>query len=146
MSKNSGYEQNIFLDDFVAYLTNPGVNKDPYLEIYIRDWFENYSKGISPELCAQSQRERWSIGSHGGIIRPLVLSLLSKNPYEALGVAIDHQELTHRSQNVSSALGTLVPLLANFLKGQEPFKLLNESAHDIPLIKNTWKRFVKTVF
>ncbi|WP_345993901.1 ADP-ribosylglycohydrolase family protein [Sulfurimonas sp. HSL-1716] len=132
--KNGGYDEKSFLDDFVQYMTS-GTNRDPYLEIYLRDWFENYSKGIPPELCAGSQKDKWSIAAHGGIIRPLVLSLLSKNSYEGLGVAITHQELTHRSQNISSALGVLIPFLTKLLHGEEPMKQLNEYAKQIPLIK-----------
>jgi len=133
--KNKGYEQDAFLDEFITYMTSTDTNNDPYLEIYLRDWFENYSKGIAPELCAQSQRQRWSIGSHGGIIRPLVLSLTTHSAYEGLGVGISHQQLTHSSQNISSALGILVPILSSLIQGDEPFKVINESAKKIPLIK-----------
>lgn len=132
--KNGGYDEKVFLDDFISYMSLPN-NRDPYLEIYIRDWFENYTKGLPPELCAGSQREKWSIGAHGGIIRPLVLSLLSQNSYEGLGIAITHQELTHRSQNVSSALTVLVPLLADLLHDNEPLELLNQYTKLVPLIK-----------
>ena len=133
--KNKGYNQKSFLDDFIEYMTAKDKNNDPYLEFYIRDWFENYSKGVAPELCAGSQRDRWSIASHGGMIRPLVLSLISHTPYEALGESISHQELTHRSQSISSALGILVPFLDALLRGDEPLKTLNEFTRKIPLIK-----------
>jgi len=105
------YQQTAFLDDFIAFMTSAGKNTDPYCEIYMRKWFENYTKGSAPELCAEEQKSVWSIGSHGGIIRPLVLSLLSHSPYQGIGHAINHQNLTHRSENVSSALSVLVPLL-----------------------------------
>lgn len=140
--KNNGYKEQAFLDDFVEFMTTEGKNKDPYLELYIRDWFENYSKGQAPELCANTQRERWSIGSHGGIIRPLVLSLTS-NPYDALGISISHQQLTHRSQNVSSALGTLVPLLSSLINSNEPMSSLNKYIKDVALIKIHGKELSK---
>ncbi|MEA3371179.1 MAG: ADP-ribosylglycohydrolase family protein, partial [Campylobacterota bacterium] len=133
--KNGAYSQEGFLDDFIEFMTTPSKNSDPYSELYIRDWFENYSKGLAPELCAQSQSERWSIGSHGGIIRPLVLSLTQQSPYNALGIALTHQQLTHRSQNVSSALGALVPLLSTLINSKEPMKELLHTAKEIPLIK-----------
>lgn len=144
--KNKGYEQKSFLDDFVAYMTSKDENSDPYLEIYIRDWFENYSKGIAPELSAQSQRDRWSIGSHGGIIRPLVLSLTAKSANEGLGIGICHQQLTHSSQNVSSSLGILVPLLANLIQGDEAQNALRESAKQVPLIKIHGEELSKKYF
>lgn len=132
--KNGKYDEKSFLDDFVEYMTSEGKNRDPYSELYIRDWFENYSKGLPPELCANTQRDRWSIGSHGGIIRPLVLSFTS-NPYDSLGIAITHQQLTHRSQNVSSALATLVPLLSSLISDEEPTQCLEKAIKDVALIK-----------
>ncbi len=143
ISKGS-YDPDTFLDDFITYMTTPGQNKDPYSEIYIRAWFENYSKGVSPELCAQKQRSVWSIGSHGGIIRPLVLSLLTKEPYQGLGLAISHQQLTHRSENISSALGVLVPLLHTLLKGENPQKTISKYAEQVRLIKITGEELSKT--
>ncbi len=133
--KNGEYNQDLFLDDFITYMTTIGQNRDAYLEIYIRDWFENYSKGIAPELCANTQHNRWSIGSHGGIIRPLILSLTAKSSYDGVGIAIDHQNLTHRSQNISSALAQLVPLLFDLINDNSPMDSLNSTVEDIALVK-----------
>lgn len=133
--KNGEYSQDSFLDDFILYMTTAGQNKDAYSEIYIRDWFENYTKGIAPDLCANSQHNRWSIGSHGGIIRPLIVALTAKNSYEGVGIAVDHQNLTHRSQNISSALSQLVPLLFNLINDASPTEALQSTARNISLIK-----------
>ena len=141
---NGNYDPDTFLDDFITYMTTPGQNKDPYSEIYIRSWFENYSKGIAPELCAQKQRSVWSIGSHGGMIRPLVLALMAKEPYQGLGLAISHQQLTHRSENISSALGVLVPLFHSLLKGEDPQKSISKYAKQVRLIKITGEELSKT--
>ena len=139
-----GYDQDDFLNAFITYMSTPGQNKDPYCEIYIRSWFENYSKGLTPELCAEKQHSVWSIGSHGGIIRPLVLSLLAKEPYQGLGFAISHQQLTHRSENISSALGVLVPLLHALLKGDDPHECISEYAKKVRLIKIKGEELSKT--
>lgn len=133
--KNGTYNEERFLDDFIVHMSLEGENKDPYLEIYIREWFQNYSKGIPAALCAQTQNEVWSIASHGGIIRPLVLSMLSKSSYEGLGVALEHQQLTHRSRSISSALSILVPFLNDIFNNEEPRKTFNKYANKIPLIK-----------
>ena len=138
------YRQEIFLNDFVAFMTTAEKNRDPYLEIYIRRWFENYSKGIAPELCAEQQKSVWSIGSHGGIIRPLVLSLMAKDPYQGLGHAINHQNLTHRSENISSALGVLVPLLQALFQGQDPMSTLKKYASKVQLIDIKGETLSKT--
>ncbi|MHC4940089.1 MAG: ADP-ribosylglycohydrolase family protein [Planctomycetota bacterium] len=121
VADRGGYEPDDFLAGFVEYLATPGRNRDPYCEIYIRRWFENYTRGRHPHACAEEQRNVWSIGSHGGMIRPLVLSLLFDNAYQALGFAIEHQNLTHRSENVAAALGVAVPLLQDLLDGRDPW-------------------------
>ena len=40
------YDPDAFMEDFIAHMTTPGRNHDPYSEIYIRRWFENYSRGL----------------------------------------------------------------------------------------------------
>jgi ADP-ribosyl-[dinitrogen reductase] hydrolase len=141
--KNKCYKPEKFLDDFITYMASPSNNKDPYLEIYIREWFENYSKGLPAQLCAGDQRENWSISAHGGIIRPLLLSMIKHSSYEGLGTAIGHQQLTHRSDGISSALGILIPFLSDLLHGNDAQKLLLEYAKRIPLIKIHGKELTK---
>ena len=133
--KNGEYKQDSFLDDFIIFMSTPGQNRDTYSEVYIRDWFENYSKGLAPELCAPSQHDRWSIGSHGGIIRPLILALTAKSSYDGVGIAVDHQNLTHRSQNISSALSQLVPLLFDLIHDDSPMDALDTATKNIALVK-----------
>ncbi|MHC4958055.1 MAG: ADP-ribosylglycohydrolase family protein [Planctomycetota bacterium] len=113
------YEPRAFVDDFVEHLVTPGRNKDPYTEIYLRRWFENYTRGAEHHNCAEQQRHVWSIGSHGGMIRPMVLSMLAPSAYQGLGFAIEHGNLTHRSEIVGSALGVTVPLLHELLGGAD---------------------------
>ncbi|MDN5881130.1 MAG: ADP-ribosylglycohydrolase family protein, partial [Nitrosospira sp.] len=119
------YDPQDFLDGFVAHLTTPGKNRDPYTEIYLRRWFENYSRGLPPHACAELQRNAWSIGSHGGVIRPLILAMLVESAYQGLGFAIEHQCLTHRSENVASSLGILVPLLNSLVRGADPVEAIS---------------------
>ncbi len=133
------YEPQAFLDDFVAHMTTPGANRDPYSEIYIRRWFENYSRGLPDHSCAELQRNVWSIGSHGGVIRPLILSMTANSPYQGLGLATEHQNLTHRSENVTSALGVLVPLLNALLAGDDPNRTISEYAQEVRLPQVTGK-------
>lgn len=116
------YDEDAFLAAFVEFLTTPGNHNDPYLEIYLRSWFENYASGLPPQACAERQRAVWSIGSHGGLIRPMVLSMLAATSYQGLGFAIEHQNLTHRSENVAAGLGVTVPLLQQLLSGDDPLE------------------------
>lgn len=112
------YDEEAFLGAFVTFLTTPGSRRDPYTEVYLRRWFESYCAGLPPHRCAEHQRAVWSIGSHGGMIRPLVLALTAPSTYQGLGFALEHQNLTHRSENVAAALGVAVPLLHDLLAGR----------------------------
>jgi hypothetical protein len=127
---NGRYDPDKFLKGFVTHLTTPGINRDPYTEIYIRSWFENYSRGLPPRVCAAFQRDIWSIGSHGGVIRPLVVAMLAQSAYQGFGFAIEHQNLTHRSENNVAALGILVPLLNDLMGARDPeAAILSHSRH-----------------
>jgi len=130
----NGYSQEGFLDDFIQYMTQPRDNGDPYTEIYLRRWFEHYSQGVAPENCAEQQRRVWSIGSVGGLVRPLALALLNPgNPYLATGMALGHQQLTHRSEMVSSGLSLLVPALLRLVNGEAPETILRELRQQLPV-------------
>jgi len=125
------YDPNAFIEAFIDHLATPGRNHDPYTEIYIRRWFENYSRGSQPHACAELQRNNWSIGSHGGLIRAMVVSTLAETVYQGLGLAIEHQNLTHRSENVASALGVLVPLLGALLEGEDASQMISSQARNV---------------
>ena len=142
--RNGHYDPSSFLEDFIAYLTTPGENRDPYTEIYIRRWFENYTRGLPPQACAELQRNVWSIGSHGGVIRPLVVSTLAGSPYQGLGLSIEHQNLTHRSENVATALGVLVPLLNHLITGKEPVDTMTLHARRVRAPEVTGKALFAT--
>ncbi len=120
------YEEAGFLEDFIAFMTTPDAEarRDPYTEIYLRRFFENYAEGLPPHACAARQREVWSIGSHGGVIRPLALGLLAPQSAQGVGFALEHMACTHRSENAASAIHILLPLL---------FELLTQGADDSPL-------------
>lgn len=137
IAREGRYDEASFLDDFVSFLTTPGNLRDPYLEIYLRAWFANYSKGTAIDKCAARQRDIWSIGSHGGMIRPLVVSLLGNTDYLSLGMAIEHQNLTHRSENVSAALGVAVPLLHDLLRGFDPLEATSGNSETLRVPETT---------
>ncbi len=142
--KEGKYNQERFIEDFVSYLTTPGLNRDAYTEVYIRAWFENYLEGVPAHACAEEQRNVWSIASNGGIIRPLLLSLTSKSTFQALGVALQHQQITHRSDNVSSALTVLIPLLRELLAKKPPMSTLKNAAFKVQRTKISGAELSKT--
>jgi ADP-ribosylglycohydrolase len=124
ITEDGNYNPDHFLDDFIGYMTTPGNNRDPYTEGYLRAWFENYSKGLPASACAASQRENPGVNALGGLIRPMVVSLLAGDPYNALGLAAAHQQLTHQSENITSALAFLVPTLQELLNGHNAPEVL----------------------
>ena len=138
------YDPGAFIEDFIAHMTTPGKNRDPYTEIYIRRWFENYSRGLPPHACSETQRNVWSIGSHGGIIRPLLLSAIATSAYQGLGLAIEHQGLTHRSENVAAALGVLVPLFNALLSGAAPRHAIEAYARSVRVPRITGEELFAT--
>ena len=131
------YDENRFLTEFVRFLTTSGNNSDPYTEIYLRSWFERYSRGLEPTACAARQRDVWSIGSHGGMIRPLVVAMLAPTPFQAIGFAAEHQALTHRSENVTSALSVAVPILHDLLDGCDPGQTVISGSRSLRVPKVT---------
>jgi len=117
VAEGGRYAPEAFVDGMVAHMTTPGANRDPYLEIFLRRWFEAWSAGARPEDSAAHQRRIWSIGSHGGLHRPLVIAAMAPDAYQGLGLALEHMALTHRSESNASALGLLVPALHALLEG-----------------------------
>lgn len=135
--ENGSYNPDKFLESFLAFMTTPGNSNDPYTEGFLRAWFENYSKGIPPAACADNQYRYPGINAMGGMIRPMVISLLHRDKYNALGFALGHQYLTHHSENVSSSLAVMVPLLNEFVNGHDPAKSTKEISGNLGLPKYT---------
>ena len=142
--RSKRYSPQTFLNDFINHQSTPDLNRDPYTEIYLRRWFENYSTGLPSNLCAEFQRTVWSIGSHGGVIRPMVASLVANSAYQGLGIALQHQNLTHHSENVSSALATLVPLMHKLLSGIDPITTTDSYASHIRTPRIPGKKLAAT--
>lgn len=136
------YDEAHFLKKFVEFLSS-GQRKDPYLEIYLRSWFENYASGKAIDGCAERQRNVWSIGSHGGMIRPMVLSLMADTSYQGIGFAIEHQGLTHRSENVAAALGVTIPFLHTLISGGDPMETAHEYARRVRVPEISGKEMFK---
>ena len=129
------YDRDKFLDAFVAFMTTPGKNKDPHTEGYLRAWFENYTKGLPPDACANNERDNPGINALGGLIRPLVVSLLAPDEFTGLGLAHEHQVLTHRSEHVSASLSLLVPVLNKLAGGDDPVDVVRSHTAALHLPK-----------
>ena len=105
--------------------------------IFVR-FFELYSRGNALDKCAMRQQDNWSIGSHGGVVRPLVLALkYHDNLNRALGMALTHQITTHISENVASAVCSMVPLLLDLIHGVHWEAAMRQCVQNIRLPKIT---------
>lgn len=135
--ENGCYNPEKFLDAFIEFMTTPNNFNDPYTEGFLRLWFENYSKGLPPAACADNQYRYPGINAMGGMIRPLVLSLLQKDSFNALGFALGHQYLTHHSENVSASLAVVVPLLNALVNGNNPMDSMKRTVYHLGLPKYT---------
>ena len=72
------------------------------------------------------------------------MALTSKSTFQALGVALQHQQITHRSENVSSALCVLVPLLHKLLNKEEAVPTLKEATAQVKVTKISGAELSKT--
>ncbi|CEM29580.1 unnamed protein product [Vitrella brassicaformis CCMP3155] len=136
ITERGGYDAEGFIDRWIDFHTTPGRNTDTYLEIYVRRFFENLSEGRPKMQCAEDQKNRWSIGSHTGVVFCVIpflftlmqglertadgrLQLPPAALSRALEVALSHQRLTHVSVNVTSAFTALAPLLVDLLSAPD---------------------------
>ncbi|MEO0999447.1 MAG: ADP-ribosylglycohydrolase family protein [Pseudomonadota bacterium] len=127
------YDPVAFLETMVAHMTTPGRNHDPYTEVFLRRWFERWTAGAPITQAAVTQREVWSVGSHGGMPRPMLVAMMGADAYEGIGHALEHQVLTHRSETLAGSLAMLIPVLHALLEGAEPLATLRALAARVRL-------------
>ena len=70
----------------------------------------------------------------------MVASLVANSSYQGLGIALQHQNLTHHSENVASALAILVPLMHKLINGLDPIKTTDLYASEIRVPKITGEK------
>jgi ADP-ribosylglycohydrolase len=127
--KQDHYDPEQFLKRFYDYMTTPPDSNDRdqvlnhndlYLDVYLRGFFTNASKGKSLRECALSQRfDTWSIGSLDGVVMsiPIIAAYAHETEWFVMGRAVEHHILTHQSITVTAVLAALVPLLLELYRG-----------------------------
>jgi len=124
------YHPDEFLDKLYKYMVTPPDPKDKaqlvnhndtYLDVYLREFFTNASKGKPLRDCTLSQRDSWSIGSIDGVAMciPMIAAYANEPEWYVVGRAIEHAHLTHRSITVTACLAALVPLLLDLYRQEE---------------------------
>lgn len=130
-----GYTVDGYLDAFRAFWTTPGAHRDTYLELFVRKWFERYSRGVPARRAAVTQRACWSVGSNSGVLAGLVMGIMRRlggaSIEDATEAAVRHHYLTHNSPNVETAVRVLVPLVLRL--ADEPDAGDGGSLTDTPL-------------
>ncbi len=131
VDKQDYYDPEEFLERLVVYMTTkPHPETDPYqvqahndtyLDVFMRNFFKEASKGTALRNCAMTQRDQWSIGSLDGVAMciPIIVAYADEPEAMVTGRAVEHHMLTHRSITVTMVVTVLVPLLLELFKGAE---------------------------
>jgi len=115
MNSTGRYDSGDFLREYIAFMTTPNSHNDTYAESYHRDFFANYSRGLSPDQCAGA--ESHDTASIGGLVTlpPVIFAALRETDQAAVDrTLLAHLRLTHRSaklERYALALGRLLPRL-----------------------------------
>lgn len=56
LNAEGGWDANSFLEDYIRFMTTPGMHRDTYVEECHRVFFSNYALGKSPVRCAQKEK------------------------------------------------------------------------------------------
>ncbi|CAF0896254.1 unnamed protein product [Didymodactylos carnosus] len=120
--ENNGYNQNQWLKSFTNYMLSAREDcVDPYIEIAIRKYFENYSRGLPLYSCAVRQRDTWSTGNCCAMASTIITSLLYPH-FLQRGIArvFEHQALLYRSEQAMVYGTVLIPLIHRFIHSESP--------------------------
>jgi len=136
--KHNGYDRKQYAQDFVDFMTTPPL-EDPYLSVWIRRYFENYSESKDMLHSAARQKDIWSIGHHGGwniAMANLLLGMVdtlkgSMSEKEAVDRALQHSHVTHLSENVDHATSVTAPYLVKVMKKPLKGKELEEAIAEL---------------
>eukprot|EP00898_Chlorokybus_atmophyticus_P006429 jgi/Chlat1/6788/Chrsp51S00505 len=124
ISGNGGvYDEEVFLKDYVEFMTTKGTHGDTYAEGFHRDFFANWAKGVEPRKCAG--KEGHDTASAGGLVTlpPVIFSSLlppsttTNNKPHMLKTTLSHLKLTHDSPSLSQSAGVYAELLADVAVG-----------------------------
>ena len=115
--QNHGYNQDEWLKSFTNYMLSVREDcVDPYVEIAIRKYFENYSRGLPLHSCAARQRDTWSTGNCSALASTIITSLLYPHfSQRGIARAFEHQALLYRSEHAMLYGTVLIPLIHKFI-------------------------------
>jgi ADP-ribosylglycohydrolase len=114
LQRDGKYSAKTWLDEMITFMTTPGKHNDTYVEEYLREFFINLSKKISPEKCGRKDEKH--IGGFS-LMLPLLLAR-AKDPEQARRVSLQHLALTHGGEAMRSWGEYVASLLLDLLDGK----------------------------
>jgi ADP-ribosylglycohydrolase len=121
--EKEAYDQELYLQKYVAFMTTPGTHKDTYIEECHREFFKAWSpqkKGSAAYLPDEKHI--------GGLCLPLPLLLFYQNHWDdALQRAEQHLALTHPGPLMRNALACFADILHDILHGSDVRQALQKN-------------------
>jgi ADP-ribosylglycohydrolase len=133
------YTPDLYLQKMYTYMTTPPdpedsaqlkAHNDVYMDVFLRGFFTNASKGLPLTACALSQRQSWSIGSLDGVVMsiPMIAAYANEPEFFVLGRAVEHHMLTHRSVTVTASVTIVTHILHQLYRGSDLRETIEASA------------------
>jgi ADP-ribosylglycohydrolase len=139
LRQEDDYDADGYLDDYIAYMTTPGMHSDTYVEEYHRQFFTYLAHGKHPRSCGIVEKH---ISGIIGMI-PLVVRYID-DPDKARQLAFEHLHLTHLGPRMTAAGELLLDLLLPIINGQSLVDLITDKIQrqDNPLLGHPLLKWV----
>ncbi len=117
------YDADLYLDDYIEFMTTPGSHNDTYVEECHREFFKRYSRGLRPRKCGGEDIHI------GGLASVAILCAWARGEMEeAVQLVREHVSLTHRSRETLQAAETLARMLCDLIRGEDMAETLARRA------------------
>ncbi|BHH86000.1 ADP-ribosylglycohydrolase family protein [Desulforhopalus sp. 52FAK] len=126
LEQDGSYLAESWLDRMISFLTTQGNHEDTYMEEYLRHFFTNYGKGITPMECGRSDEHH--IGGFS-LMLPMLVAY-AETPEYAKKIALDHLALTHGGSIMNRWGGFIASTLLNLLQGDTLQESMKKSSGD----------------
>ena len=139
LKRVGAWRADLFLQDYIEFMTTPGMHRDTYLEEYHRVFFSNYEQGAAPEKCARGEKHV------GGLcfLFPL-LAFYADDLDTGKRAALERLELTHPGSIMREGASVVFELWRRILGGESP----SQAAESVvqrqasPLLGGRWSKWL----
>ena len=112
---HSAYDERVWLNHMVTFMTTPGNHNDTYVEEYLRHFFTQYGKGCDLMECGRKDENH--IGGLS-LMLPLLIVLGQDREY-ALKTALNHMDLTHGGPAMQYGGNIIAQIILDVLHGEK---------------------------